>query len=609
MLIGLLFAGLTLACGMAVQRVLRVPLRLAPLSGLAAVAVLTSWAALLKLPPLASTVLLAGVAVVGLVLSARAMPCFLAAARACRWPTLLLVGGTLVPALMLGTALGGLDAPVSTHDGAFHVETIDSLRHGTFVQTWYPVGFHASVAALLGMAPWLDSARGTLEAAQGLAILAPLAVVAVGLTLGADILIACVAAVILALTWTYPYDYHLWGGWPQGMGVLLLLGLWSAALEWLRRPSLAWAVLGGLFAGAIVLSHGTEVYSAVLGLLVIVAARRRSIDLRRLVRHLPLAVALAIVLVGPYLLTVIGWARAGAATSVGAVIADYAVVNPEDMGRSDWLQFALGVTGAASALDLPVRLVLIGLGLRLRQLRLAVGLWLAFALLLIAVDFFDLAPIRTLFVLTYPWLVDHRPRQIAVIFASLLTAGGLTVGLAALGRLRPRLAAHPNAWRRVAIACALVGIFFVEGSGVSVYKRIVQAVDEQNAFTDDDRAAMAWLRQHAQPGEMLANDSFRDAGTWAPYKAGVPILLPRSGTPDEPQRQAILEHLLDLPATPAARETACALHVAFVYRGARPMPFDPPLVPDRATLERTPHLQEVFVSGEAAIFRLTTPCP
>ncbi|HEV7663854.1 MAG TPA: DUF6541 family protein [Chloroflexota bacterium] len=608
MVIGLLFAGLAIACGVAIQRILRLPVTLAPLSGLAAVAVLSSWCAVLQLPPFVATALIVLLAVVGLGMAVRETSRGIQVVKTCRLPALLLGIGSLLPAVFLGTILAGVATPVSAHDGAFHVETIDGLRHGVFTQTWYPVGFHASVAAVLNLLPWVDTARGTLEAAEGLAILAPLAVFALALALGADTLMAATAAIVLGLTWTYPYDYHLWGGWPQGMGVLLLMGLLATAAQWIARPTVGWAILGSLFASAIVLSHGTEVYSSVLGLLVIGLIRWRSIKPGPLVRHVPLAVGLAVLLIGPYLLTLIGWAKAGAATSVASSVAEYAAANPAEMGRRDMLQFALGITGAASLLDFPVRIALIALGLSLRQLRLAMALWLLPVLLLLLVDFFDLAPIQTVFILTYPWLYDDRPRQLAVVFASVLAGGGLVTAFSALGGLRTRLAMRPATWRRLALGCVLLLAFFAEGSGVSVYKRIAQTVDDQNMFNADDEAAMGWLRQHALPGEVVANDSFRDAGIWAPYKAGVAVLLPRSGTPDTEERRAFVEHIGDLSSVPAALQEACALHVAYVYRGARPMDWDQPLLADRATLEHAADLREVFTSGEAAIFQVNAPC-
>src|SRR5579864_412683 len=60
----------------------------------------------------------------------------------------------VLPWLLLGLALAGIEAPISTHDGAFHVELIDHLRRGVPIDGWYPIGFHSSVAAILGLVPW-----------------------------------------------------------------------------------------------------------------------------------------------------------------------------------------------------------------------------------------------------------------------------------------------------------------------------------------------------------------------------------------------------------------------------------------------------------------------
>jgi hypothetical protein len=605
-MVSVFFVVLVLACGAALTRLSRLPLHAAPLAGLAAIAVVCTWCARLGAPPLVSSGLLVVGATLGvaqLTMSARKGE--LQNARAWRVPLITLAISAAIPALMLGSVFAGVEAPVSTHDGAFHVEAIDSLRRGVPLETWYPVGFHAMVAAVLGLLPWLDTARGTSEIGLGLAVLAPLAIFSLGLALGLDALASALAGAILAVTFIYPYDYHLWGGWPQGMGVLLVLGLLAAALRWIERPTLGWAMLGGVFAGAIVLSHGTEVYTSVLVLAVIAVARFRCIDVKRLATHVPLAIGLAVLCAAPYLPTLLGWAGTGGAISAGEAF----TVNP-DTGQADWLQFALGVTGAASLIDLPLRLALIAVGLSLhRRARLAVALWLTFVTLLLLVQFVDLPIVRTIFVLTFPWLADYRPRQLAVVFASLLAAGGLSVGLGYLSRLRARLLDRPAMFRRVALACGLVLVFFAEGSAVSVYKRIALAVSEQNVYGADDGAAMAWLKQNVRPGEMVANDQTIDAGIWAPYKASVPILLPRSAPGAlRLDREPVLSHVSDLTATPAAMATACALHLAYVYDGAQPTTADERAFPDRAALERAPNLEQVFSSGQAAVFRIHLPC-
>jgi hypothetical protein len=154
----------------------------------------------------------------------------------------------------------------------------------------------------------------------------------------------------------------------------------------------------------------------------------------------------------------------------------------------------------------------------------------------------------------------------------------------------------------------LVG-FFAEGSAVSVYKTLAQVGQEQGVYSADDGAAMAWLRQHAAPGEMLVNNRSLDAGIWAPYKANVPILLPRSADGALVQEhERIARNVLDLDSQPDLRAEACRLRAAYVYEGAREVPWDAPVVPDRAALEQAPHLEEVFRSGQAVVFRVRLVC-
>jgi hypothetical protein len=195
------------------------------------------------------------------------------------------------------------------------------------------------------------------------------------------------------------------------------------------------------------------------------------------------------------------------------------------------------------------------------------------------------------------------------VFASLLAAGGLSTGVQYLAAWRPRLVHRPGVWRRVALACGLVAAFLAEGSGVSVYKRLTQTVGELAVYSADDGAAMAWLQRNATAGDVLVNDNASDAGIWAPYKADIPILLPRSGSGLQTEmRQGILANVSDLNAAPSAQAAACALHVGYLYRGAGPLGYDEHQLPELAALQRAPGLEEVFSSGHAVVFRIHLPC-
>jgi hypothetical protein len=598
MIVALGFAGLILLCGLTVHRTLGVPVSLAPFTGLASLAVLTTWCAASGAPPLISTGLIAAMAAVGLAMAAGAAGRAWHTVRSARLTSAIVLVSVAIPWLLLGAALAPLDTPVSTHDGSFHVESVDSLRRGLPIQSWYPMAFHTSVAAALRLVPWLDSARGTVEAAQALAVLAPLGVFSFGLALGLKPRVASLGGLVLALTYIYPYDDHMWAGWPLATSMLLLLGLWSVAARWLARPTARLAALAGLLAGAIVLAHGTEVYSAVIGLAVMAMLRWRDLRPRSLVQQVPLALTAAIVCVVPYLSVLLGWAAGGGASSAGAAALADVTAQAQASAGDDWLQFLLGVTGSASVIDLPVRAALLAMGVRGPRMRVILAGWATFALLYFVVTFVDLPPVRWLFVFTFPWLVQHRPPQVVVLFASLLVGSGLVAGASWLLGVRAKLAGHPNAFRRLAV-----------GSAVSIFKTLQQVIVEQNVYLSDDRAAMAWLRQHAQPGELLVNDRASDAGIWAPYKAGVAVLLPRSAPgPLQDERAPILSHVVNLSESTSIAQAACALHADYLYQGSRIMPDDLPLALDRAALDQAPDLEQVFTSGDAAIFRIHLPC-
>ena len=272
-----------------------IPVSVAPFSGLASVAVLTTWCAAIGAPPLVSSGLVVAFAAVGLIVGVPAAKQAINEAKSQRVTAAILAAAVVIPWLLLGIALIGVDAPVSTHDGAFHVESVDNLRRGVPVQGWYPMAFHTSVAAVLRLVPWVDTARGTLEAAQAMALLAPLGVFALGVALGLDKRIASIGALVLALTYIYPYDDHMWGGYPLATSILLLLALWSVAARWIARPRVGMAALAGLLAGGVVLAHGTEVYSAIIGLMVIAALDVRRLNVFALLKHMPLAFAVAVV--------------------------------------------------------------------------------------------------------------------------------------------------------------------------------------------------------------------------------------------------------------------------------------------------------------------------
>jgi hypothetical protein len=606
-MLGVLFALVALLLGWATCRGLRVDLAIAPAAGLALMAIVTSWglaAGTPLTPVLVMAIGLATAMAVALHRTDHPKP-----TRRQLWTLALLVLAAVLPALLLGVAFAGLGAPVSNHDGAFHVETIDALRRGVHFDTWYPRGYHAAIAAVLGLAPWVDSARGTTEASEGLTILAPLAVFGLARRLGASPRVAAVAALIQALTFIYPYDFHLWGGWPLGMGVVLALGVWTAALGWIANPSARSAALVGLLSGAILLTHGTEVYTASLGLLVIVLARWQRLDWRRLAIHLPLAAGATVIVALPYLPPLVAWARGGGAVSAALSGMESTVLDPELQGLGLWLQVGMGAVGASSFVDLPLRVALIAVALRQPGARLAASLWLVVVGWVVLFAFVSHPLVDRVFALTYPWLADQRLLQVTSIFASILAAGGLDASLGRLARLRAGLAIdRPRAARRLAIAAALAFGFLVEGSGVNIYKRLAQASD--SSYTRDDSRAMGWLRQQARPGEALANDSSVDAGIWAPYKAGVPIVQPRSGSGVETlQRQLVLDNIADLPAAPLAEAEACRLGLRYVYYGARLYAYEAHAFPSPAVLERAPGLVEAFRSGDAVIFQTQLSCP
>jgi hypothetical protein len=135
--------------------------------------------------------------------------------------------------------------------------------------------------------------------------------------------------------------------------------------------------------------------------------------------------------------------------------------------------------------------------------------------------------------------------------------------------------------------------------------------DSHTSFVSDDAAASAWLAGHLGPGDVVVNDTFADAGIWAPYRAGARIMFYRSF--DDPatagQRQLVLLNIARLEQNPEAAAAACALNARFVYYGAANTAWQARAFPPIEEMRASRALQEVFGKGQAAVFRIDVPCP
>src|SRR5207253_9090596 len=121
-------------------------------------AIVSTWTGLLNLaPPLPGLAVLA-IALVGASLTVRDRQAVAAASRAliAEQP---LASGTLllalvVPCVAIGLAFAGVQAPLSPHDGALHVETIDRFRRGVAALALYPPVLAALLGSSLQLLPW-----------------------------------------------------------------------------------------------------------------------------------------------------------------------------------------------------------------------------------------------------------------------------------------------------------------------------------------------------------------------------------------------------------------------------------------------------------------------
>ena len=590
-----------------------VVLGLAPAAGLAALAVLASWALRLGVPEPITGVAVLTVSVAGLALGIRDV-----LVNRVMWHCQRFEIGALLATVAIGLIVLGVSVSVRAgvpdyvHDGAHHAETIDALRRGSPLPGygWYPSGFHAPVAALLSLLPGVDSAAGAVGWAAGVTLLGPLTVYGLTFGLWKDARVAAVAALLLALTYNFPYEPNLYSVWPMAAGLLIVGGLWTVTLAYLQQPGARLALLGGLMAGALVLTHGTEVYTAALGLLALAAACWRQIFTRRAAVHIGLAALCALAVAAPYIPAVVGWASVGGAVAVGADYFDFRHL----ANLSDPLQEALFWSSGLSSgllMDLPCRLALLGLGacvaLRRPMGTAVVTLVALFVVLVAMFRYVDVPLVKEVFAVTLPWGVDGRLLMIVPVLTAPLS------GLAAVATadyLRMRSArAHADRWRRAGRRLLTLGIAVAVASVFLVAEKFSLQTGGVVTYSANDAAAFAWLAQHVQPRDLLMNDGAADAGIWAPYKASIPIVLPRTKSiaPDDPEA-LVRANLAQLDTREDVRAAACQLGITYAYRGEANSPSEFRQFPSLDELRANPALEQVFSSGDAAVFRTRLNC-
>ncbi len=510
---------------------------------------------------------------------------------------------------------GQVQTPLWNDDGAFHAEVIDAIRNGREVSAgnaWYPTGYHQAVAGYLQFFPGVDSSYGTFWASVGLVLVGVLAVFGLAQVIWGSPIVSATSALLATFTFMFPYNPQFWGFWPLAAGIVLVLALWACAIEYVQEPRTSWTVLAGLLAAGIVLIHGSEVYTALVGLLLIIGTNLRVILKRRAALDVVMAAVLAAALVGPYLVSVISWASAGGAAATGTAWLN--VIREKDAGESsvDLILLGLNATSTGTLFDVIPRLILFFVSawwaFRMRSGRLIFALIIVFFGIGCLFTVSDMALVRSVHAVTFPW--GERDRMAMVVAALTPVAGG--VAAVTLWPKRWQSVGQPSLRRQVAIgvlSSLLVGCY-----AVLLGLRLSVRAMEHNVYTADDAEAIAWLHENARPGEVLANDQMADAGIWAPFKAGVPVLVTRSGA-DSPETRLILDNVHRLEDVPNAAAAACDARVRYVYYGAKSVhvvPGRPERLirhyPPVAALQQSRALREVYRSGPASVFRVELPC-
>jgi hypothetical protein len=233
---------------------------------------------------------------------------------------------------------------------------------------------------------------------------------------------------------------------------------------------------------------------------------------------------------------------------------------------------------------------------------------LLFAATACVFTFFSSVPlIRQVYAAVFPWGMHYRLFMVVALVQVLLAGAGAVV----LMRWISCWVNRPGFWpQRLRPLSRLLVVTWLGLTTWVMTLFLMYPTGQVLGYTADDAAAMTWLRQNAAPGELVVNDGYADAGIWAPYKAGVAILEPRTGlSADElRQRDSIVENVARLDQSPVAAAAVCALNAHFVYRGARASEWDARRFPELTVLRQSSALEEVFTRGEAAIFSTKLNC-
>jgi hypothetical protein len=264
--------------------------------------------------------------------------------------------------------------------------------------------------------------------------------------------------------------------------------------------------------------------------------------------------------------------------------------------------------------DLPVRVVLVALGL-VWAVRARVGLTVVavtaiFVGLAVAATFLNGLPlVRTVFAATFPWSLPYRHLTFASIGLALIGGAGCVLLSRQWSALRARIpGVRP---RRLAFRMGrlLVLTWLILSTFLLSFLLSIEAGGDVS-FTADDAAAMAWMRAHVQPGEVVVNDTYADAGIWAPYKAGVAILFYRSFADPETvaQRQLVVDNVARLNQVPDAAAAACALGARYVYYGSANAAWQVRTFPTIEELRASTALEPVFEHGGATVFAVNLTC-
>ncbi len=471
---------------------------------------------------------------------------------------------------------------------------VSDLILGSPAATYYPLSWHALVAAMAELSGASVAAAMTACFVLTSAVCLPLGMLAITRRLYPGHPTAAVLApLVAACVATFPYGPISWGGLVLLTVLCLVAGVLELALWSAEASTTRWgaAISVGLAVAGLGYGHPSVLAFAVLlaALLIVVPLDSRG-SRSALLAAAARPAAVAVVVLVPMATGLAGGAGERFLAESGSTI-----------GWGTALRSTLTMA-YSMAPPWPIWLLVLWVGVAAAAVnRLAVGWLAAFGLMLAAECALLASNAPALEALTSPWYSQaYRFVYQAHLLAIPLAALGLTVAVAGLVRLVPPLAASAPraAATALAAAVALVPAWAISASAVR------GAYQDASVVSADDVAAYRWMAERLGAAERVLGDPAQGTGWMYPEAGAVPV-FGEKGLDWTSSRWAgrwrLLEEAHLIGSDPDVTRLADAWDVRFVIAGSGWLVNHERTV-DLEELKDAPGLREAYRSGPVVVY-------